>query len=51
VFHRSFLGAVAAGLKDFEAAERHFKDLIELDPGYKDTADRLDKITQVRNKG
>jgi tetratricopeptide (TPR) repeat protein len=44
-------GVVAGGLKDYETAEKHLKDVVELDSTYKDAADRLDKITQVRNKG
>ena len=42
-------GILAAGLNDRTAAEKLFRDLLDLDPHYKDTADRLDKLTNIRD--
>ncbi len=43
------LGVLATGLKDFDKAEKHLTRLADLDFGYRDVADRLDKLAQMRN--
>ena len=43
-------GLLAFGLKNYTTAESHLAALIELDPGYKDAAARLDKIREMRHK-
>jgi hypothetical protein len=43
-------GVLAMGLKDIDTAEKHLTELAGLEFGYKDVADRLDKIAQMRNK-
>lgn len=41
-------GVLATGLKDLDRAEKHLSDLAGLDFGYRDVADRLDKIARLR---
>lgn len=43
-------GVLAMGLKDWEAAEKHLTELASLDFGYRDVAQRLDKLNEVRDK-
>jgi tetratricopeptide (TPR) repeat protein len=42
-------GVLATGLKDLDAAEKFLTRLADLDFGYRDVADRLDKLAQMRN--
>ena len=42
---------LAMGLKDFEKAEKYLTDLAGMEFGYKDVAERLDKIRHLRDKG
>ena len=42
---------LAMGLKDFDKAEKYLTDLAGLEFGYKDVAERLDKIRHMRDKG
>ena len=42
-------GVLSTGLRELDRAERHLTELAGLDYGYRDVADRLDKITQLRN--
>jgi len=44
-------GVLATGMKEFDRAERHLTELAGLDYGYRDVADRLDKISEIRNTG
>jgi tetratricopeptide (TPR) repeat protein len=44
-------GVLGTGLRDLERAERHLDDLAMLDFGYKDVAQRLDKINRLRDSG
>jgi len=44
-------GVLATGLRELDRAERHLTELADLDFGYRDVADRLDKINQIRDKG
>lgn len=44
-------GVLAMGLKDLDKAEHFFTELAAREYGYKDVAERLDKIRQVRDKG
>jgi tetratricopeptide (TPR) repeat protein len=44
-------GVLATGLRELDRAERHFSELAGLDYGYRDVADRLDKITRLRDSG
>jgi tetratricopeptide (TPR) repeat protein len=44
-------GVLAIGLKDLDRAEKHLSDLAGLDFGYRDVADRLDKIARLRKDG
>jgi tetratricopeptide (TPR) repeat protein len=44
-------GVLAVALHNLEAAESFFRQLIDLEPGYKDAATRLDKIREIRHKG
>lgn len=44
-------GVLAMGLEDLDAAEKYLHELAGLDFSYRDVAERLDKISQVRNKG
>lgn len=43
-------GVLAGAMKELEVAETLFDHLVLLDEGYKDAADRLDKIRQMRHK-
>ncbi len=42
-------GVLATGLKELETAEKCLTELADLDFGYKDVADRLDKLATMRN--
>lgn len=44
-------GVLATGLKEWDRAERHLTELAGLDFGYRDVADRLDKIAHLRDSG
>ena len=44
-------GVLSTGLRELDRAERHLTDLAELDFGYRDVADRLDKIASLRDSG
>ncbi|MFM1996529.1 MAG: hypothetical protein RLZZ111_916 [Planctomycetota bacterium] len=44
-------GVLAAGLDDLDAARKHLSTLAELDFGYRDVAQRLDKLTPAKDKG
>lgn len=44
-------GVLSMGLEDVDGAEKYLQDLAALDFGYRDVAERLDKIAQVRDKG
>jgi len=44
-------GVLATGMEEIDRAERHLSDLAALDYGYRDVADRLDKIARIRDKG
>jgi tetratricopeptide (TPR) repeat protein len=44
-------GVLATGLRELDRAERHLADLAGLDYGYRDVADRLDKLAQLRDSG
>jgi len=44
-------GKLAMGLRDLEMAEIHLTALAELDFGYKDVPDCLDKLNRLRDKG
>jgi tetratricopeptide (TPR) repeat protein len=44
-------GVLATGLKELESAEKYLTELADLDFGYKDVADRLDKLATMRNDG
>ncbi|MDX1964854.1 MAG: hypothetical protein SFX18_17020 [Pirellulales bacterium] len=44
-------GVLAMGLKAWDVAERHLTQLAGLDFKYKDVAERLDKLQQMRHKG
>lgn len=44
-------GVLATGMQEFDRAERHLSVLAALDYGYRDVADRLDKITKLRDSG
>lgn len=44
-------GVLAIGMKDLDRAEKHLSDLAGLDFGYRDVADRLDKIARLRKDG
>ena len=41
-------GVLAMGLKEWEEAKTHLTTLADLDYGYRDVAERLDKIAQMR---
>ncbi len=43
-------GCLAMAVEDLEKAEKYLSDLAGLDFGYKDVADRLDKIAKLRHK-
>lgn len=42
-------GVLAADLKDFDRAEKHLTQLAAIDFGYRDVADRLDKLASLRD--
>jgi len=42
---------LATGMREFDRAERHLTTLAALDYGYRDVADRLDKIGGLRDNG
>jgi tetratricopeptide (TPR) repeat protein len=42
-------GVLATGMREYDRAERHLTDLAGLDFGYRDVADRLDKVNRLRN--
>ncbi len=44
-------GVLATGLRELDRAERHLSDLAQLDYGYRDVSDRLDKIASLRDSG
>jgi len=44
-------GVLATGMREFDRAERHLNQLAGLDYGYRDVADRLDKIAALRDSG
>lgn len=43
-------GVLAAGLKDIDAAQKHLSALAGLDYGYRDVAQRLDKLGSAKHK-
>jgi tetratricopeptide (TPR) repeat protein len=44
-------GVLAAGLEDLDSARKYLSALAELDFGYRDVAQRLDKLTPAKDKG
>ncbi len=44
-------GVLATGLDDVDAARKYLSTLAELDFGYRDVAERLDKLTPGKDKG
>jgi hypothetical protein len=42
---------LAAGLKDVDAAQKHLSAVAGLDYGYRDVAQRLDKLRSAKDKG
>jgi tetratricopeptide (TPR) repeat protein len=44
-------GVLATGLRELDRAERHLAELAGLDYGYRDVADRLDKVAGLRDSG
>jgi tetratricopeptide (TPR) repeat protein len=42
-------GVLAADLKDYDRAEKHLTQLAAIDFGYRDVADRLDKLASLRD--
>jgi tetratricopeptide (TPR) repeat protein len=44
-------GVLAAGLEDLDSARKYLSTLAELDFGYRDVAERLDKLTPAKDKG
>jgi len=44
-------GVLGTGLRELDRAERHLTELAGLDFGFRDVADRLDKISQLRDTG
>jgi tetratricopeptide (TPR) repeat protein len=44
-------GVLAAGLKDGDAAQKHLSALAGLDYGYRDVAQRLDKLGETKHNG
>lgn len=44
-------GVLAAGLNDVDTARKHLQALAGLDFGYRDVAQRLDKLSPVKDKG
>lgn len=44
-------GVLSTGMEEFDRAERHLTALAALDYGYRDVAERLDKLAGIRNSG
>ena len=44
-------GVLSTGLRELDRAERHLNELAGLDFGYRDVAERLDKLNRLRNSG
>lgn len=44
-------GVLAAGLQDVDAAQKYLAELAGLDFGYRDVAERLDKLASLKDKG
>jgi len=44
-------GVLAAGLKDLDAAQKHLSAVAGLDYGYRDVAQRLDKLRSAKHNG
>ena len=44
-------GVLAAGLDELDSARKYLSTLAELDFGYRDVAERLDKLTSAKDKG
>jgi tetratricopeptide (TPR) repeat protein len=44
-------GVLAAGLKDLDAAQKHLSAVAGLDYGYRDVAERLDKLRSTKDNG
>jgi tetratricopeptide (TPR) repeat protein len=44
-------GVLAAGLQDVDAAQKYLSTLAEVDFGYRDVAERLDKLASLKDKG
>ena len=44
-------GVLAMGLEDLNLAEKHLTELAGLEYGYRDVAERLDRIAELRHKG
>jgi hypothetical protein len=44
-------GVLAAGLEDLDGAKKYLSMLAGLDFGYRDVAQRLDKLGSVKDKG
>ena len=44
-------GVLATGLRELDLAEKHLSSLAGLDYSYRDVADRLDKLAELRNSG
>lgn len=44
-------GVLAAGLKDIDAAQKHLSAVAGLDYGYRDVAQRLDKLRSAKHNG
>lgn len=42
---------LAEHLKEWESAEKHYNHLAAIDFGFKDVAERLDKVLRIRNNG
>ena len=42
-------GVLSTGLKQWKEAETYLSDLAGLDYGYKDVAERLDKLSSIRD--
>ena len=44
-------GVLSSGMKEFDRAEKHLTDLAGLDFSYRDVAERLDKLSRLRDSG
>ncbi len=44
-------GVLSTGMKELDRADRHLTELAGLDFSYRDVADRLDKLNQLRDSG